>query len=957
MLGEMFVAALVHWVVGKGADKGLEYLRGNDGFNRDIEKVIEKWAKARGMTPDIFFSPVSGETDEGKGEHLTAIREKLHTGWPEIKEWHQAFIERWEYINKNLKGRHSFFDDSNREQAKAELKELAKAVYDVCKRNPDVFQRAVIDKLDGLKDEMRGRAEIQTKGLKVSTSKLPLTGRELFGRDGELKLLDEAWGDERTKIISFVAWGGVGKTALVNEWLNLMGEKNWQGAQRVYGWSFYSQGTTEDRQASSDTFLANALEWFGDKETAESAKSAWDKGVRLAELVKEQKTLLILDGVEPLQYPPGPMKGRLKDQGLQGLLRELSRGMNGLCVITTREEIKDIEGQVGHSVKLVELENLSPEAGMQVLRKEGVKNGTDKELMQASEEFGGHALALTLLGNFLAVVHKGEIRKRDLIPALMDEEEQGGHAKRVMKSYEIWLKDNSKAELDILYLMGLFDRPAEKGAIDALRAKPEIKGLTDNLAGLSEAKWKYAVEHLQELHLLGKEEEDRPDDLDCHPLVREHFGEKLKKNKSEAWQEGHRRLYEYYKGVPEKEQPDTLEEMEPLFRAVYHGCAAGRYQETFYDVYWRRIKRRDEHYSTRQLGAFGSDLGAVACFFDVLWSQPASGLEENIKAGILNFSGFRLRALGRLSEATQPLKATLEKTVYQEDWINASVDADNLSGLYLTLGEVDKAVEYGRKNVEYADKSGDLGQRIISKTALADALHQAGDIEEARRLFEEAEGMQRNDRPEYQYLYSLQGYRYCDLLLAKGKTEEVKKRATQTLEWMTNISYAPVLTIVLDKLSIGRAWLEELRIEKLEGRNREKCLAEAKKWLDEAVDGLRKAGTQDFLPRGLFARVEYYSVVGEYKKALVDLNEVREIAERGEMKLWLADYHLEAAKLALSENSRAVEQGNRRGESETGSRPTTCRDAKEHYEEAKRLINECGYHRRDKELEELKGRI
>jgi len=165
----------------------------------------------------------------------------------------------------------------------------------------------------------------------------------------------------------------VGKTALVNEWLNRMGEKHWSGAERVYGWSFYSQGTREDRQASSDTFLANALEWFGDKETAESAKSAWDKGVRLAELVRGQKTLLILDGVEPLQYPPGPMQGRLKDQGLQGLLRELSHGMNGLCVITTREEIKDLEGQVGHTVRRVELDNLSTEAGVVLVQRESDK--------------------------------------------------------------------------------------------------------------------------------------------------------------------------------------------------------------------------------------------------------------------------------------------------------------------------------------------------------------------------------------------------------------------------------------------------------------------------------------------------------------------------------------------------------------------------------------------------------
>jgi tetratricopeptide (TPR) repeat protein len=807
-----------------------------------------------------------------------------------------------------------------------------------------------------------GKPETHVKGGvippdKVFTAKLPVTGRELFGREEQLKILDDAWGDEKTKIISFVAWGGVGKTALVNEWLNRMGEKNWQGAQRVYGWSFYSQGTTEDRQASSDTFLANALEWFGDKETAESNKSAWDKGVRLAELVREQKTLLILDGVEPLQYPPGPMKGRLKDQGLQVLLRELSHGMNGLCVITTRERIEDIEGQVGHSVKLVELENLSSEEGIELLKYLGVKTGSEKDFKDAVKEVKGHALALNLLGTFIETVHDGDIRKRDKIEKLaIEEEEKGGHAKQVMKSYEIWLKGT--AELDILYLMGLFDRPAEKRAIDALRAKPIIKGLTDNLAGLSEEKWKYAVKHLRELHLLAQEEKDRPDDLDCHPLVREHFGEKLKKNKPDAWKEGHKRLYEYYKGVPKKKQPDTLEEMEPLFRAVYHGCAAGKHQETLNEVYYPRIQQGGEtNYCCMMLGAFGSDLGAVACFFEKVWDRPAAGLSERDKAIVLSWAGFRLRAVGRLRESAEPFEASLELLIEQSEWTQAAKQAGNLSELYLTLGEVKKAVEYGRRSVEYAEKSRDEW-RIVPRTSLADALHQLGEVEQAKRLFKEAEEMQRNDQPEFRYLYSLRGCLYCDLLILLGEYEEVKKRARQTLEW--GKGQASLLDIALDKLSLGRAWLEELRIKKLEGRNRENCLAEAKRWLDEAVDGLRKAGTQEFMARGLLARAELLefrikNLEGKDREECLaeiwrDLDEAREIAERGEMKLWLADYHLESSRVCLDEGAGSPVADQVSNHSGTGK-------AKEHYEEAKRLIEECGYHRRDKELEELAGKL
>ena len=53
-------------------------------------------------------------------------------------------------------------------------------------------------------------------------------------------------------------------------------------------------------------------------------------------LIAHRRTLLLLDGLEPLQYPPGPQEGRLREPALQALLRELAAFNRGLCVITTR---------------------------------------------------------------------------------------------------------------------------------------------------------------------------------------------------------------------------------------------------------------------------------------------------------------------------------------------------------------------------------------------------------------------------------------------------------------------------------------------------------------------------------------------------------------------------------------------------------------------------------------------
>jgi hypothetical protein len=56
--------------------------------------------------------------------------------------------------------------------------------------------------------------------------------------------------------------------------------------------------------ASSDLFLKEALTFFGDPAMAGSAQSAFDKGRRLAQLVGTRRALLVLDGLEPLQYAP-----------------------------------------------------------------------------------------------------------------------------------------------------------------------------------------------------------------------------------------------------------------------------------------------------------------------------------------------------------------------------------------------------------------------------------------------------------------------------------------------------------------------------------------------------------------------------------------------------------------------------------------------------------------------------
>jgi hypothetical protein len=160
-----------------------------------------------------------------------------------------------------------------------------------------------------------------------------------------------------------------------------MAVKHYRSAELVFGWSFYRQGTSGGT-SSADEFLDAALDWFGDPDPR--IGTAWEKGERLAKLIAHRRTLLVLDGLEPLQNPPGSQEGRLRDASLQALLRELAAFNRGLCVITTRLPVADLADHERTSVLRRDLEQLSGDAGAKLLRALGVKGG-EAELRNASE--------------------------------------------------------------------------------------------------------------------------------------------------------------------------------------------------------------------------------------------------------------------------------------------------------------------------------------------------------------------------------------------------------------------------------------------------------------------------------------------------------------------------------------------------------------------------------------------
>ena len=294
----------------------------------------------------------------------------------------------------------------------------------------------------------------------------------------------------------------------------------------------------------------------------------------------------------------------------------------------------------------------------------------------------------------------------------------------------------------------------------------------------------------------------------------------------------------------------------------------------------------------------------------------------------------------------------------------------NLSELEMTLGEMWQAAKDAERSVRYADQGESTFLKIRNRTIEADSLQQLGRWHEAEKLFRKAEQMQAEAHGEYPLLYGVMGFRYCDLLLTAaeraawqrmleryglsqfsksdpaGRTYSnsrhykafnlVSQRATQTLDRAKRERF--LLGIALNYLTLARATLYEAILSETD-LSPNSQYSKIGTTVACSVNSFLSANQIEELPCGLLTRAWLRSLTGAHtgpESAQEDLNDAWEIAERGPMRLHMADIHLYRARLFFREAKYPWES------------PEADLKA------AEKLINDCGYHRRDEELADAK---
>ena len=182
-----------------------------------------------------------------------------------------------------------------------------------------------------------------------------------------------------------------------------------------------------------------------------------------------------------------------------------------------------------------------------------------------------------------------------------------------------------------------------------------------------------------------------------------------------------------------------------------------------------------------------------------------------------------------------------------------------------------------------------------------------------------------------------------DVWLRRGKylphvneLRDVSNRAAQILSWAEAVEGAPLLDFAVAYLILGRTALYTAVLQEAEwrGTNRSSNL---QRNIEAAVEQFRRAGAQDYLPHGFLTRAWLRFLNGARfgtDSAQEDLDEAWEIAERGPMRLFMADIHLYRARLFFREKEYPWES------------PEADLAA------ARKLIEQCGYWRRKEELED-----
>ncbi|MEO5349220.1 MAG: hypothetical protein H7836_06215 [Magnetococcus sp. YQC-3] len=774
----------------------------------------------------------------------------------------------------------------------------------------------------------------------LPTSLVPLVGRRpLFRR------LDQYLADPDVAIVACVAGAGVGKSVLLEGWLDHL-RPHFGGVSRVFAWSFQHTSIARPLSmgggpGSSGLFFSQALRFFGHE--GELPESEEKRAIRLSELLRARPFLLILDGVDPLQFseerPAARLAETFSDPGLYHLLRLMCHSSaeqdyaDSLVLLTSRRSVAgpakgSTPGATWQPYREIVVENLTEREGVELLKSMGVAKQYAHRLPGMVRRMHGHALTLVLLGGLLAQKRPEWQATPDFLTHLLAPDSEGEHLQRLLRHYTaaIWPQETLHALF--LRLFGVFDRPMREEEWQMARAQ------VDFAQPLREMDFVTCANLVQDLEEAGFV---LPYSTYCgwqlHALVRDYLTEEMEAEASHSpfWAErlrqAHGVLFDYFQTLLDDPQPDSLVALEPLYRAVRHGCRAGRYKEALHGVYVQRIRRGTDCFSLARWGAYSSDLTALAGFFPNGWDAPPveADLSVGDRSWLLAEAAFCLTVTGRVEEALGPQEEGVRLEATQGTPQGVVRAAAALCDLQMATGRLRVALETAIRGREWAEQHALSVLQWLLQIKQATVLHRLGEWSASLALYEEVEAVPIEITAEF--------FPYMGMA-EKGHTELLLEQRTVALEALLQRAEEAQQQAESSGHPLWITWslLSKCRVLVAMGQY-ERVMMPLQTAIMSTVE---REGETPLLAEILLLRATVLHRRGEGYAAHQDLTRLLEIARRWQLPLLEVDGRLLEGEILLGEKS--------------------YEEADESLSRLEALVARTGYGQRREAVQSLRGR-
>ena len=694
------------------------------------------------------------------------------------------------------------------------------------------------------------------------------------GRKEMLKTITDWYTNPEVRIGALIGWGGVGKSAIVRKWYDNL-ESNSIKPDGIFWWGFY-------RNAYLEQFLNALLRYVSQGQIEpETIKSTWEKTDRIKEYIYQGAYLIILDGVEQMQKSEsGDEFGTMIHRECTELLHYLADvpEADGLCLITTRYPLKDLNEWHERGYNNLSLIDLSIPDSLLMLRSRGVK-GSDEEMTEVINRYKGHALSLTSLAGYLKRYYNGDINHAPEVEFILSDKERFKDVNKLLRKYA---EKMSESERIFLYIFSLFRGEVTENDF-AIVFRHKVKGTEFNkvLVRMHELDFRDLISGLVDWRLISYDKTKKT--YTSHPLIKGYFestfDEKIKKL-------CHKHIYQYF-GLYAPEWPETLDEMQPLFEQVYHGCAAGLYDEVIDGVYNDRIRRMGEHFITHKLGAWETDLSLAKTFFpEGDLSQMPLVSKKSAQSWLLAVAGLAFLATGRPKEAEELFLTGVKMFIEDKDCGNASMSYQNLADLQFRTGDLESGLESAKKALDAAEKAKSDQYIVFSKAYLAWILHLLSKNKEADKEFRKADAL--SIKIDGDRLYGLAGVQYADFLISMKRIEEVFELTKQNLEICQKNTWP-------DSISNCHRCLGA--IERIKGNHKE-----AEIHLQNAIGLARKVGVPSLEIEALLESSRLHLDMERHEDSIRYANEVLKICARTGFKHYEPEAEIVISKAYMALN-------------------------------------------------------